>query len=346
MKVTLPSLSVAISVVSPMSHPIALSYPTPSGNSLKVLSPVESLPRVFDRANGAQFDYVFNCGGENRYSQPEDVYRLRNHALSLTVGREAARRGVRAFIECSTATVYKGDREPRKEGDRTKPWFKLAKWKLAAEEDLQKIEGLNLCILRFPRVYGEYESGYFATGICLAKVHKYLGRELAWLYSKEMKVNTVHVKDATRAMWTAADWRASKGQIPENDTTPTLFNIVDHNDTTQGHLAEIISSTVDLPFNFIGSVASQFAKLNLDQVLDDMNEDTLQPWADMLEEKGITRQGPISPFIEKELLKDSDLAIDGKLFETTTGFQYQIPTIDSESIKTMIESYERMGWWP
>ena len=308
---------------------------------------IESLPRIFDRANGAQFDYVFNCGGENRYSQPEDVYRLRNHALSLALGRESARRGVKAFIECSTATVYKGDREPRKEGDKTKPWFKLAKWKLTAEEDLRKIPDLNLCILRFPRVYGEYEPGYFATAICLAKVYKYLEKELSWLYSKDMKVNTVHVKDASRAMWTAAEWRASKGQIAQNDTsTPTLFNIVDHNGTTQGHLAEIICSTVDLQFSFVGTVASQLAKLNLDQMLDEMNEEILQPWADMLEEKGITRTGPISPFIERELLKDSDLSIDGSLFEATTGFQYETPEINVEAINTMIKSYERMGWWP
>jgi hypothetical protein len=211
---------------------------------------------------------------------------------------------------------------------------------------LRKIPDLNLCILRFPRVYGEYEPGYFATAICLAKVYKYLEKELSWLYSKDMKVNTVHVKDASRAMWTAAEWRASKGQLAQNDTTPTLFNIVDHNGTTQGHLAEIICSAVDLQFSFVGTVASQLAKLNLDQMLDEMNEEILQPWADMLEDKGITRTGPISPFIERELLKDSDLSIDGSLFEATTGFKYETPEINVDAINTMIKSYERMGWWP
>jgi hypothetical protein len=33
-----------------------------------------SFPRIFDRANGEQFDYVINCGGESRHSQPDDVY--------------------------------------------------------------------------------------------------------------------------------------------------------------------------------------------------------------------------------------------------------------------------------
>ncbi|KAI4132398.1 MAG: hypothetical protein LQ347_002607, partial [Umbilicaria vellea] len=36
-----------------------------------------SLPKIFDRPGGKQWDYVFNCGGETRYSQDESVYKLR-----------------------------------------------------------------------------------------------------------------------------------------------------------------------------------------------------------------------------------------------------------------------------
>jgi len=52
------------------------------------------------------------------------------------------KRNVKAFVEVSTGMVYKPDPSPRKETDKTKPWLKMAKWKLTAEEELSKIEGL------------------------------------------------------------------------------------------------------------------------------------------------------------------------------------------------------------
>lgn len=84
---------------------------------------------------------MFNCGGETRYSQEDEVYKLRSLGLSLAVGNEAARRGVKAFIELSTGMVYKSDSALSKETDKIKPWSKIAKFKLQAEEALAKIEG-------------------------------------------------------------------------------------------------------------------------------------------------------------------------------------------------------------
>jgi nucleoside-diphosphate-sugar epimerase len=104
-------------------------------------SRTESLPRIFDRSNGKQWDYVFNCGGETRNSQEDEVYKVRSLALSVAVGKEAARRHVKAFVELSTGMVYKPDSQPSKEGDKLKPWSKIAVFKLQAEEALAKIEG-------------------------------------------------------------------------------------------------------------------------------------------------------------------------------------------------------------
>jgi hypothetical protein len=59
----------------------------------------------------------------------------------VAVGKEAAKRGVKAFIELSTGMVYKPDSQPSKEGDKLKPWSKIAIFKLQAEEQLAKIEG-------------------------------------------------------------------------------------------------------------------------------------------------------------------------------------------------------------
>jgi nucleoside-diphosphate-sugar epimerase len=305
----------------------------------------EHFPRIFDRANGQEFDYVINCGGETRHSQPDDVYEVRSCRLTVALGKEIARRRIPSFIECSTAHVYKGGSTPRKEDDKLAPWHKLADWKLKASEELRKIPDLQYCAIRLPNVYGAYDPGYFATGICLSAVHADLKQDLVLLHTKDLKINTLHVKDAASALFAAAKWRAAAGFI-DMSTRPIAFNVVDENDTKQEHVANALTEVFGLKVSFIGSLASQLAKLNLDDVVDDMNEVSLQTWAELIEKAGITRPGPISPFLERDVLKDQDMSIDGSKFVNATGWKPQYPKFGADSIREIVDSYKRMGWWP
>jgi hypothetical protein len=56
-------------------------------------------------------------------------------------------------------------------------------------------------------------------------------------------------------------------------------------------------------------------------VVDEVNNETLDPWADLQTKAGISSSTPLSPFMEKELLKDTALSLDGSLFEKETGFK-------------------------
>jgi dTDP-4-dehydrorhamnose reductase len=188
---------------------------------------IGSLPRVFDREGGKQFDYVFNCGGETRFSQEEKVYELRSYGLSMTIGKEAAKRNVKCFVELSTGMVYKPDSTPRKETDKLKPWSNLAKWKLKAEEDLAKIEGLNLMVMRVAHVYGPYTSKFLSTALCMARVYQSKQKEMRWLWKEDLRTNTVHIDDTVRALWHGAEWTAKQ----PSPRKPTTFNIVDHGNT-------------------------------------------------------------------------------------------------------------------
>ncbi|KAJ5787975.1 hypothetical protein N7457_002965 [Penicillium paradoxum] len=304
----------------------------------------QHFPRIFDRANGEQFDYVINCGGETRHSQPDDVYEVRSCGLTVALGKEIARRGIPAFVETSTAHVYKSGSTPRKETDKLAPWHKLAAWKLKAADELSKIPDLRYCSLRLPHVYGAYDSGYFAMGICLAAVYVELKQDLVFLHTKDLKINTVHVKDAARALFEAAKWRAAKGSIDPNECVS--FNIVDYNDTRQEHVAIALTEVFGLKVSFIGSLASQLAKLNLDDVVDDLNEVGLQTWAELVQQANITRPGPISPFLERDVLKDQDMSIDGSRFEKETGWKPLYPAFNADSVREIVDSYKRMGWWP
>ncbi|KAI8724929.1 hypothetical protein NCS52_00062700 [Fusarium sp. LHS14.1] len=308
----------------------------------------EGLARIFDRPEGKQWDYVFNCGGETRHSQEDEVYKLRSLNLSIALGQEAAKRGVKAFIELSSGMVYKSDSSPSKETDKLKPWNRIAVFKLQAEEALSKIEGLNLVIVRLPHVYGPYASQWVATALSMARTYQHLEEEMKWLWTKDLRTNTAHIDDVTRALWMLADWydagkagwdEGSMGKIP-------IFNIVDDGATSQGTIATIIGEIFKIETGFQGQLISTFARLNLDSVVDDVNDELLGPWADILADAGITRPGPLTPFMEKELLKDTDLSMEGSRLKTLLGFEYSKPKMTKELLEEVIESYRRMNWWP
>jgi nucleoside-diphosphate-sugar epimerase len=308
----------------------------------------QALAKIFEREGGKSWDYVFNCGGETRYSQEDEVYKLRSLALSIAVGKEAAKHGARAFIELSTGMVYKSDSSPSKEGDKLKPWSKIAVFKLQAEEELAKIEGLNLAIVRLPFVYGPYSPHWISTALCLARVYKKLESEMKWLWTKDLRTNTVHIDDVTRALWAIAKWQDS-GRPDWDEKAmglPPVFNVVDKGATTQGVIAEIIAQMCDIKTSFQGQLISTFARLNLDSVVEDVNDEVLGPWAELVAAADITRPGPLSPFMEKELLKDTDLSMDGSRLEKVLEFEYEKPKITKELVEDVLESYKRMNWWP
>jgi len=78
---------------------------------------------------------------------------------------------------------------------------------------------------------------------------------------------------------------------------------------------------------FHGTLISAFARMNLDHVVDEVNDETLDPWAELQTKANINQSTPLSPFMEKELLRDIDLSLDGSLFERETGFKSVAPCV-------------------
>jgi hypothetical protein len=182
----------------------------------------------------------------------------------------------------------------------------------------------------------------------MARVYQHLNGEMKWLWTKELRTNTVHIDDASRALWDIAAWYT--GGKPQWDPahmgkTP-IFNVVDKGETNQGMIADIIGKIFEIETGFQGQLISTFARMNLDSVVDDVNDEVLGPWADLLADAGITRPGPLTPFMEKELLKDTDLSMDGSRLDKLLGFKYEKPVITKELVDEVIESYKSMKWWP
>jgi nucleoside-diphosphate-sugar epimerase len=327
---------------------------------------LETFSKIFTPNKASQYTYVFNCGGETRYSQEDSVYALRSVALTQALARECARRRIPAYVELSTGMVYKPPSTSTissggcTETAQLKPWLKLAKHKLTAEEELEKIRKefsskgtgeLRYATLRLAHVYGEYDTGWLARALCLARVYQSKGEEMKWLYGRELRVNTVHILDAVTAAWQAATWAANvQDNDPELDVSRggRVFNIADSGNTSQADMASVIGEIFSITTGFQNTLISTFARFNLDSVVDDVNEDVLQPWADLLAEKGITRAGPIGPFMEKELLKDSDLCLNSERAKRVLSWKVGEGRgkMNAKLVGDVVESYKRMNWWP
>lgn len=207
---------------------------------------------------------------------------------------------------------------------------------------------LNLIIVRLAHVYGPYASQWVATALSMARVYKAIDEEMKWLWTKDLRTNTVHIHDVTRALWAVTGWYTSgKANWDEKAMGPVpTFNLVDKGVTTQGVMADLIAEIFGIKTGFQGQLISTFARLNMDSVVDDVNDELLGPWADLLQDAGITRPGPLTPFMEKELLKDTDLSMDGNRLEQVVGFEYEKPKMSKELLEEVIESYKKMKWWP
>jgi nucleoside-diphosphate-sugar epimerase len=192
------------------------------------LSRAATINKVYDDEGGA-FDYVINLAGETKYSQADAVYQENIVDVSVTNANEAAKRGVKRFIEVSTAQVYDSGEKPRKENAKLKPWTGIAKNKLKAEEALKGIANLNLVIVRPAMVYGPGDLTGLTPSLITGAVYKSLGEKMEFLWDKDLNCNTVHVRDVVAAIW----------HLTTNGKPGSTYNLADENNTSQGSFCPI-----------------------------------------------------------------------------------------------------------
>ncbi|KAJ3130940.1 hypothetical protein HK100_007139 [Physocladia obscura] len=306
-----------------------------------------SLTKVFTRADGQEFDYVFQLASESKYSLADDVYEERIAALWTLIGKEAASRKVKGFAVLSTAQHRKRRMEkPADESSKLKPWTNNAKFKLKAEENLRAIDGLNLVVFRVAALYGVGDVSNITPRIIMGAVYRQLKEEMKLLWTKDLKINTVHVTDVARALWSATVTEADGG-LRKSPIAPKgeVYNLCDKSDSDQGSINEVIKSIFGIETGFSGTIISQFAKLNLKSITEDVNEKHLEPWAQLCKDGGILST-PLTPYLDEELLRDNALNVDGSLIEKTFGFEYLVPKFNEEKVRETIADFEAIGVWP
>lgn len=283
---------------------------------------------------GGKFNFVFNLAAETKYGQTEAVYNEKVLDLSVKVATEAAKQKVDRFIEVSTAQVYEPGKKPSKETDKLDPWTLQAKYKLKAEEELRKIPGLNLIIVRPVNIYGPADVVGISPRIICGAVYKHLKEKMKFLWDEKLKINTVHVRDVVKALWHLSQ----KGEVGG------VYNLADKSDTDQKSFNEILEKIFGIETGYYGSMMSNLAKVNFKGVTEEVNEKHLTPWSELLKANNIVNS-PLTPYLDQELLYNNSLSVDGSAIEAT-GFVYDHPQVTVELVKEAIAYFSNQKLFP
>lgn len=297
------------------------------------LARANTISRVYD--DDGTWDYVFNLAGETKFSQADEVYKENIVDVSVTCATEAAKRGVKRFVEVSTAQVYDSGTKPRKEDAKLKPWTGLAKAKLKAEESLKAISGLNLVIVRPATVYGPGDLSGLMPRMIAAAVYKTLGEKLEFLWDKDLKINTVHVRDVCAALW----------HLTSHGDNGATYNLADSGDTDQGKVAKLLEAIFGIKSGFMGNLASNLATgIAMKTVAETANDKHLKPWSDLCKQQGISNT-PLTPYLDEELLYNNPLSVDGTAV-VATGFKYKYPEINEDLLREALKYFIDIGFFP
>jgi hypothetical protein len=234
---------------------------------------------------------------------------------------------------------YQGERAPRRRrrrrrrrGRRTQ---RLTFCASAAEEALRALPGLNLVVLRPAMVYGPGDLTSLTPRLACAAVYQLKKEKMKFMWDDKLQTNTVHVRDMVRAMWHAAT------QLKPG----TVWNVADEGRTTQGTLANIISTLFRIETGFVGTLMSTAAKLHLSGVAEQANEDHVPPWGKLCQDAQIANT-PVSPYIDAELLKDNHLAVNGSRLASQGGFKYEVPRIAPDLVREQLDAFIAQGLFP
>jgi len=287
--------------------------------------------KIFEADN---FNVVFNLAANTLYGQTVEVYKENVVDIAIQCGKAAAAQGA-LFIHVSTAQVYDDDKKGRVETDKIKPWTKLAEAHWSAEQQLAKISGIKLIIVRPAIVYGTSDLTGLTPRIIAGAVYKHTKEKMELLWDDDLTLNTVHVQDLARALWHLV----SNGKVGE------VYNLADTANTTQGTVNKMLEELFGIKTGFKGNMQSKLVTaVAMKTVAEAANEMHLKPWSDICKAAGITNT-PLTPFLDEELLYHHFLSLNGTKI-TSTGFKYEHPAPNVNDLKAVVSNFQDLGYFP
>lgn len=313
-------------------HKEAFNHSSVEFKSANLIHPV-SIESAFRDAEG-DFDICINCAAETRYGQSEEVYKDGVFKLSMNCAKQALKCNVKRYIEISTAQVYSCDKGMSSEDSKTSPWTHIAKYKLMVEHELAKLNGLNFVIVRPAIIYGVADRQGLTPRLIIGAVYKQIEEKMKLLWTKDLKMSTVHVTDVCRALW----------HLTSHGSSGDVFNLADKSNSTQGSITNLVCEIFGIEHDYFGTVLSSMARLNMAGTVDDSNEKHLEPWSAACDRDGI-HTTPLSPYLDQELLYDNHLFVNGSKIEES-GFSYNYPELTVEALREVLDDYVQTRLFP
>ncbi|KAL1452633.1 hypothetical protein WDU94_006846, partial [Cyamophila willieti] len=206
------------------------------------------------------------------------------------------------------------------------------------EKTLLEIPGLNFTIVRPGLVYGKSDRHNIAPRLVMCSIYKHLDQKLQLFGSKSLSLNTVHVTDLSRAIWHILTL------LPPPDIYQQIYHIVDSNQTTQQHIMDILCELFDIQHDYVGSLTSSLAQLDLKGLTEDINDKHLAPWTQLLRKHGIDNT-PLTPYIVPDMLTLKPICLDNSKLKTS-GFEFMIPEPCRDNLEEILNDFKEMGLFP
>jgi len=290
--------------------------------------------KVFDH-DGGNWQLVINCAAVTKYSQGKEVYDTNIVQVAKLTSAASAKHKAKRYIHVSTAQVYNPpSKVAAKETSDLKPWTDIARAHVEAEQAV-KASGVPYVIVRPAAIYGPGDVYGLTPRLMTGAVYKETGKKMETLYTKNLQLNTVHVRDVAKALW----FLTGKGD------NGSVWNLVDHGETDQGKINSMLAEIYGIDTGFLNSVAMLAAKaLKTKTLVEYVNDMHLKPFSEMMKKHGIA-DTPLTPYLDEELIKDNDTWIDGKAIEGL-GFKYDNPEINSALLKEVLQDYAAKKFFP
>jgi len=283
---------------------------------------------------GGNWNYVINLAAVTKYGQGKEVYDA-NTILTRLCANAAVKYKAKRFIQVSTAQVYEATKKQSAEGDKIKPWTEIARSSYESEQLLATIPGLDYIIVRPAVVYGTGDILGLTPRLIVGSVYKESKETLKSLYNKDLRVNTVHVRDVVKALWFLTDHGASG----------SIFNLADKNDTDQGKINAWLEIIYGIKTKFFPVLEMTAAKaMGTKFLVSHANDMHLKPFSDACKKYGI-HDTPLTPYLDEELIKENAISVDGSAIEAI-GFKYDYPTPSVDLLKEVMLDYVQKGFFP
>ncbi|CAB3226993.1 unnamed protein product [Arctia plantaginis] len=295
-----------------------------------------SCASALDPGDGSPWGLVANCAGETRVGQTEAVYSEGIFTLSANVAKQCAKLKVPRLVEISSGQMYSSDK-PHKEDGPVDPWTVEGKMKNKVEQELKNMSSeLNYTIIRPGIVYGIGDRRSLTPRLLYGGIYKHINETMKLLWTADLKMNTVHVRDVCRAIW-------ALGTKPEANRQ--TYNVVDEANSTQGSLAEIVAEIFKINHDYYGTAISTLAKTDIASVAEEANDKHLTAWADICRKYSLEHT-PLEPSAGVELLLNKQLCLDGSKLRDALGSSLEVPAPTPDRLKEVLLDYASMNLFP